>query len=69
MKISYMFGSEFSERIYRVWLGYDGEEKVSYYAGALTGPLISADTYEKNGHRPHLCLPPMFLHPVKNTKR
>ncbi|CAI7613448.1 unnamed protein product [Penicillium crustosum] len=49
MKISYMFGSEFSERIYRAWLGYDGEEK--------------------NGHRPHLCLPPMFLHPVKNTKR
>ncbi|KAJ5968865.1 hypothetical protein N7501_005113 [Penicillium viridicatum] len=47
MKMSYMFGSEFPERIYRAWLGYDGEEK----------------------NRRRLCLPPMFLHPVKNTKR
>ncbi|KAJ6179581.1 hypothetical protein N7519_010042 [Penicillium mononematosum] len=47
MKMSYMFGSEFPEKIYRAWLGYDDSEK--------------------DGHR--LCLPPMFLHPVKNTKR
>ncbi|KAJ5373143.1 hypothetical protein N7517_005149 [Penicillium concentricum] len=48
MKVSYMFGSEFSEKIYRAWLGYDNAEK--------------------KGRR-RLCLPPMFLHPVKNTKR
>ncbi|KAF4766687.1 hypothetical protein HAV15_010591 [Penicillium sp. str.  len=47
MKMSYMFGSEFPEKIYRAWLGYDNAEK--------------------EGRR-RLCLPPMFLHPVKNTK-
>lgn len=66
MKMSYMFGSEFPERIYRAWLGYDNAEKVSGFA-SLTSSLIFAN-YIKEGHR-RLCLPPMFLHPVKNTKR
>ncbi|OQE05130.1 hypothetical protein PENVUL_c027G06304 [Penicillium vulpinum] len=36
MKMSYMFGSEFPEKIYRAWLGYDNAEKVSRYTDALT---------------------------------
>ncbi|KAI3287700.1 hypothetical protein DTO002I6_7666 [Penicillium roqueforti] len=32
MKMSYMFGSQFPEKIYRAWLGYDDAEKVSLLA-------------------------------------
>jgi hypothetical protein len=67
MKMSYMFGSEFPEKIYRAWLGYDDSEKVSGFVDPLTFLVIFANKHGKDGHR--LCLPPMFLHPVKNTKR
>ncbi|KAI3266490.1 hypothetical protein CBS147309_6207 [Penicillium roqueforti] len=46
---TFMFNSEFSEKLYRAWLGYDG-----------------AKEWEKNN--PRLCLPPIFLHPVKNLE-
>ncbi|KAJ5448592.1 Protein of unknown function DUF3405 [Penicillium cf. griseofulvum] len=46
---TFMFNSEFAEKLYRAWLGYDG-----------------AKEWEKEN--PRLCLPPIFLHPVKNLE-
>ncbi|OQE05441.1 hypothetical protein PENVUL_c024G04218 [Penicillium vulpinum] len=46
---TFMFNSEFAERIYRAWFGFDG-----------------AKEWEKTN--PRLCLPPIFLHPVKNLE-
>ncbi|KAJ5169948.1 Protein of unknown function DUF3405 [Penicillium coprophilum] len=46
---TFMFNSEFGERLYRAWMGYDG-----------------AKEWEKENTR--LCLPPIFLHPVKNVE-
>ncbi|KAJ5929501.1 hypothetical protein N7454_006451 [Penicillium verhagenii] len=45
LNVTFMFNSEFSERLYRAWLGYDQREDSG-----------------------KICLPPMLLHPVKNTK-
>ncbi|KAJ5477610.1 Protein of unknown function DUF3405 [Penicillium desertorum] len=46
---TFMFNSEFAEKLYRAWLGYDG-----------------AKEWEKEN--PRLCLPPIFLHPVKDLE-
>ena len=44
LNMTFMFASEFPEKLYRAWMGYDeGQEPLSP------------------------CLPPIFLHPVKNT--
>lgn len=34
MRTSYMFGSEFPDKLYRAWLGYDDAEKVSFFAAS-----------------------------------
>ncbi|KAJ5779847.1 hypothetical protein N7457_007567 [Penicillium paradoxum] len=47
--MTFMFNSNFAEKLYRAWLGYDG-----------------AKVWEKQN--PRLCLPPIFLHPVKNLE-
>ncbi|KAJ5791104.1 uncharacterized protein N7518_008115 [Penicillium psychrosexuale] len=47
MKISYMYGSQFAGKIYRAWLGYDGADDVSGFAGPLTFLLKFADTTRK----------------------
>ncbi|KAL1967124.1 hypothetical protein VTN77DRAFT_3415 [Rasamsonia byssochlamydoides] len=51
--MTYMFRSVLPEKIYRVWLGYKTD-------GGKGG-----SKWEKKYGR--LCLPPMFLHPVKNV--
>ncbi|KAJ5782801.1 hypothetical protein N7457_004575 [Penicillium paradoxum] len=43
LKMSYMFSSEFPERIYRAWLGYDDAEKVSGFLLVLRLALVCQD--------------------------
>lgn len=62
--LSYMWASDFPEKLYRTWLGFN-TELVSYLFSLMYVPKLTAEMLEGESRR--LCLPPMFLHPVKNV--
>ncbi|CAG8048752.1 unnamed protein product [Penicillium salamii] len=64
---TFMFNSKFAEKLYRAWLGYDGAEEVSFYRPFFRN-CNCIDYVQWETRNPPLCLPPIFLHPVKNLE-